>query len=104
MSNWRRVVLSSIIVLGLVGCSSEPYIPPPKIIEISKPIIALPKPVEYCSVRNLSIQVVDNRAYIAIPYSDYIDYSKCTRDYVRYLKDINNTVCYYTNNKGENCK
>lgn len=103
MSNWRRGLLS-IIVLGLVGCASEPYIPPPKIIEVSKPIIALPKPVESCSVHNLSIQVVDGKAYIAIPYSEYIDYSKCTRDYVRYLKDINNTLCYYTNNKGENCK
>lgn len=88
--------------LLLVGCVSvEPKVEP---VKLDKVIPPKPSPVQ---TYNVTWNATDNPGMLMISVEDGVKVNSERKDTLRYIKDLQNLVCYYENsysfcNQGEN--
>lgn len=85
---FKKLILATIV---LVGCTSTE---PPNVIEKQVYHPEWPAPYRACNV-NWEVLVVESVPYVAMSYNDSLSLAVCTRDALRYIKDINNKFCHY---------
>lgn len=78
-------------LLLLVGCSTTE---PPKVIEKQVYHPEWPIPYRACDI-SWEVVVIEDEPFIALSYDESLDLAVCTKDLLRYVKDINSKFCHY---------
>lgn len=97
-----RNIIILLVVLLIVGCSSNSTTPLTQIPSLSVPF---PKPIQSYHF-DWEVLVREDKPYVMLPYDQAIDLRIYMEDILRYIRDSNDVICYYkalNNHIDDNC-
>ena len=94
-----RILIITSLILFLHGCSLF------QTIETKEDQVTLhpnlPRPISGLQI-DWNVIEYESQLYIGTSYQEYLDYLQHQQDVLRYIQQINKTVCYYRQELNEN--
>ncbi|AQT25311.1 outer membrane lipoprotein o-spanin [Providencia phage vB_PreS_PR1] len=94
MSNWKYGLLLA-ITCSIVGCNSLPEPLPSPVVEVQKPPVPWPSPVQPYTMPSFKFENIGGEVWAMISLKDYLNYSKGQVTKERFVRDLMAIVCYY---------
>ncbi len=94
MLNWKLGILL-FTCLTVVGCSNQPEPLPSPVIEVQKPPVAWPAPVQPTLMPSFKFENIGGNVWAMISLRDYINFSKGQVQKERFVRDLMAALCYY---------